>query len=163
MSYFFDLRQEGDDIDAALSSYQREMGTEIEWWSFQRESAANAHPVYGESYAGGSARWGPAERIPVLWAQVFEGPEENADGFYTSDRLRVAMSAEMARRFGLVDLELDRAENKDRIVYKRTVFDVRSIRTLGHLGERDITVIVDAVKVDADELVNNPDFVQYAD
>lgn len=164
---FFSTRAEQRRMDRDLEQFQQVYGTEVDWYFLLRVGQGTImNDTYDEGDVfGGKAFDGP-RRVPVLAAQARQG-QENADdqGFATFDRVTLKLSYEQARRAGL---ELDLIANReahlhDRFVWRRRVFDVEGIQTAGHFDPtaRDVTILVNAVQLRNDELIDSPEFQPY--
>jgi hypothetical protein len=164
---FFSVRAEQRRMDRDLEQYQQVYGTEVAWYFLLAVGAGTImNDIYDEGeVTGGKAYDGP-HRVPVLAAQVRQGQDEADDqGLATWDQVTLKLSFEQARRAGLeVDLIANREQHiHDRFVWRRRVFDVTGIQTAGHFDQtsRDVTIVVNAVQVRSDEIIDSPIFQEY--
>lgn len=162
----FDQRYELDGIfDGTQFELQQYEGQTIPWYVFDRESS-RTDPVYdvGTDDAVGGRRWKKPILLPVLTVIRTEGGYANTvEGSYVTDTVHVGVSVRQAERAGLQDLE-DRPDSHlpDRFVWNGTVFSPTRIQERGLLQNRFTVIGIDALEVNPEELVNDPDFMQYA-
>jgi hypothetical protein len=164
---FFPTRYDTKRMDKDMQAYQEQFGVEVEWW-FYAANLSTENPIYAERDIDGGARYVGPRRLPVMSAVRRMGDERaGEEGFFTLDTLEVRMSYEQARRAGLVpepSRDLENEHTKDRIVYEHKVFDVISIISTGQYDptHRYLVVFITANRLRPDELVFDPDFVQYS-
>lgn len=153
---------ETEQIADGLRGYQPAFGDHITYFRFDFEKSQR-HAVYDESVSVGRQFAGPIE-VPVLDVIHAMGAVENIDeGFYTVDSLRVSCGFRQLGRTGLTDSDLRNSGYlRDRIAYDGRLFRVKEMRVLGQIQRADVTVEINAVQLKTDELVNDPQFAQYA-
>lgn len=162
----FDQRYELDSIfDGTEYDLQQYEGQTIPWYVFDRETS-RTDPVYdvGTDDVTGGRRWKKPILLPVLTVIRTEGAANtNQGGLYVSDTVHVGVSVRQAERAGLRALE-DAPDRHlaDRFVWNGTVFSPTRIQERGLLQQRFTVIGIDALEVNPEELVNDPDFRQYA-
>lgn len=161
----FAIRNDVSEIFEGVEERQNEIGTTVLWFLFDKETTANTgHSVYDESQGGSGSDWLEPFWLPVYAAIRTEGPQQMGDtGMYTTDAVRLVVSYRTAQRHGLVDFGLASDDRlNDRFVYDDVVFQVSDIQVRGQIQERDIVIGIQALEVDPNELINEPDFAQWA-
>lgn len=163
MSGRLDWRYELENIREGMDrDLQKEVGQSIPWHVFD-PAATEVDPVYDTGSTAAGRRWKPALLVPVLSAVKIEGNEtQNNRGLYTVDSLRLVLSVDHARQYGLGALVFDPEKHVvDRVIYENKVFDVTEVRTRGMLTADYAVIGVTCNQVKAEELVNDPQFRQY--
>ena len=147
------------------------VGVDIEWFRWQ-EYYLNENftdivdDIYevSSSEPGKGRRWMLPFKMPVLMAQLLRSTNiMNQRGFYVTDTLRLVINAGDALRMlpSLVG-ENPNQHVKDRILYRGQIFSPTRVLPRGHFGYRWAVVTVDCNEVNPEELVNDPQFQQYA-
>jgi hypothetical protein len=147
------------------------VGVDIEWFRWQEYYLQeNFDTVVDEIYEvsssipGEGRRWMLPFKMPTLMAQLLRSTNiMNQRGFYVTDTLRLVLNAGDALRL-LPSLVGDNPNQhvKDRILYRGQVFSPTRVIPRGHFGYRWTVVTVDCNEVNPEELVNDPQFQQYA-
>lgn len=146
------------------------VGVDVDWWRWQDYYLdANYGTVIDEIYdvsssvVGEGRRWMLPVKMPVIMAQLIRSTNVmNARGFYVSDTLRLVMNVGEVSRM-LPDLLSNPNQHiKDRIVYRGEVFVPTRVIPRGAFGYRYSVVTVDCNQVNPEELVNDPQFQNYA-
>lgn len=121
------------------------------------------HPVYDEAILAGRVFLGPIE-LPVLDVTHRMGEVELADGgFYTNDIVQANCAFRQLARTGLTNTDLRTSSYlRDRFAYDGKLFRVLEMRILGQLQRSDIVIEINATQLKLDEIVNDPQFAQYA-
>lgn len=169
----FPIKQEIASIHEGLTGYQGEVGTKVLWFAFDRVGSqpnpgTAGDDIYDDVYDEGSQtdalEWSDPIPVPVLSAVRYEGPRQVHDtGFYTTDRLHLSIDLRQARQTGLSNIDLRSVERMhDRLVYDNVVFRIMDIQIRGQLEDEDVVIGIDAIEVDPSELVNAPDFTNWA-
>ena len=182
MSRRFQVKDEASSIHEGLQKFGHEVGTTVLWYAFDREESAPEEgvdgPAVGDSIyddvydessvtpggGGATLQWKDPWIVNVLSAVRYEGAEQpNDTGFYTTDRLHLAIDRISAEQQGLLTVDL-RSNDRlhDRVVYDNVVFGVTDIQVRGQLEDHDLVIGVDLAEVDPSELVNEPDFLNWA-
>lgn len=166
MGQIFDPRFEQDSIDSGIEQQQQETGVIIQWWFWDPEGTG-VDPIYDEpSLTGGRKYTGPFP-MPVLTVTRVEGAmQDTGEGAYTVDSLNLTMGYRQAAAAGLLP-EADQTNQhlKDRFVYDNEVWTPSSIvsrNLLGGGGTRSL-IHVTATQVRDDEMVDDPQFLKYAE
>jgi hypothetical protein len=103
-------------------------------------------------------------KLPAFMARIVRGGNMMNDrGFYVVDSLTLSVSAGDMQKF-LPDILRNEPNQfiKDRILYRGQVFTPTRILPQGHVGYDWTVVSIEAAEVNAEELVNDPQFQQYA-
>jgi hypothetical protein len=147
------------------------VGVSVEWFRWQEyyleENYDNiVDSVYdvSSSTPGQGRRWMLPFKMPTLMAQLIRSTNiMNERGFYITDTLRLVISGGDAVRMlpSLVGVEPNQ-HIRDRILYKGQIFTPTRIVPRGHFGYRWAVITVDCNEVNPEELVNDPQFQQYA-
>jgi len=148
----------------------RPIGTDVDWWqweetSFQTTYRAVVDDIYDVSSAvyGGGRRWSLPFKMPVLMAQLIRSTNVmNERGFYVTDTLRLVLNAGDAERLLPTLLSNSTMHIKDRVVYRGEVFVPTRVLPRGSFANRWAVVTIDCNQMNADELVNDPQFQIYA-
>lgn len=101
--------------------------------------------------------------MPVVMAEFVRGGNlMNTRGFYTTDTLRLVINAGDAQR--LLPNLLNNPGNsiKDRVVYRNQVFVPTRVLPRGSFAYNWAVVTIECNQVNAEELVNDPQFLKYA-
>jgi len=147
------------------------VGVDVHWFRWQEyylEQNKNTimDDIYdvSSSVPGQGRRWMLPFRLPVVLAQLNRGGNVmNERGFYAVDTLRLVINAGDAERM-LPDMLTEEPNRfiKDRILYRGQIFTPTRVNPRGAFGYRWAVVTVDCTEVNAEELVNDPQFKQYA-
>jgi hypothetical protein len=146
-------------IDGIDIDLQKFVGQTIDWWRWDPE-ATEVDPVYD---VGGRV-WKEPLKIPTVMAIIIQGAvRQNDRGYYNTDTLRVTINIKDVDE-QLTDM-LSGALNDyllDRIVYRDEVFVPTKIYPRGIVGTNYTMLTFDADQVNSEQLVNDPQFLQYA-
>ena len=162
----FELNAIGDGITADSTN---PAGTKAEWWAFN-SAASTKDPIYDVEPVGGGRVWTGPVMLNIIRATISQGNGSvNERGFYNTDTLHItlniddlkAASPDLFNERGVVKASIDLA-NKYRLVWKDQVY--RPIRTQQHgqVAERHTIISLDLQQVMPDELVNDSQFLAYA-
>jgi hypothetical protein len=142
------------------------VGTTVKWWTWDPTAlAANygtwVDPIYDVSSQEGNQgrRWNDPFDLPVIMAQQIRSTNVmNERGFYVTDTLRLVVAVDDLNRLipDIVDNPTDHI--KDRVVFQRKVFVPTRVLPRGRYKERYAVVTIDCNQVNAEELVNDPQF-----
>jgi hypothetical protein len=146
------------------------VGTTIDWWKWQEDYfAANYSTIVDDIYdvsssiPGQGRHWHPKMVMPVLMAQLIRSTNVmNERGYYVSDTLRIVMNVGDVQRLIPDLLTNPNGHIKDRIVYRGEVFVPTRVIPRGAFGYRYAVVTLDCNQVNAEELINDPQFQSYA-
>lgn len=161
----FSVDYETSEIYRGLRDWQRWTGDKINYFRFIYEQS-NVDPVYGEATPpNGKIYFGP-NLVPALHVIHVEGNNEERDeGFYYNDTAHVTMSFDQINRLGLGQEDITtQTQNylKDRFEYRGKIYRVTNVQILGQIQRKPIVITLDGTQVRSDELVNDPQFAQYA-
>lgn len=146
------------------------VGTQVDWWTWDPDALAADYanwvdPIYDVSNQedGKGRRWNDPFKLPVIMAQILRGTNVmNERGFYVVDTLRLIISVADLNRL-LPDI-VDNPSNhiKDRVVFQEEVFVPTRVLPRGRYADRYSVVTIDCNMVNAEELVNDSQFQNYA-
>jgi hypothetical protein len=163
----FDVNYETNEIEDALRGRVDEVGDYFDYYRFDLADT-DIDPVFDEAVATGKIYKGPF-RWPAYHVTHLNGPNENTDaGFYINDSLHITGTVRALEKLGMHQLDVDtRNYLRDRIVYppnKETskVYRVTNIQVMGQIVERHTILGIDATEVKGDELVDDPQFIRWA-
>jgi hypothetical protein len=146
------------------------VGTEVSWFRWQNYYLEENYTdivddIYDVSSSGSTKgrRWMLPFDFPVVMAQLIRSANVmNERGFYVSDTLRLVLNVGEVQRL-LPSLLSDPSNHiKDRIVYRDQVFVPTRVLPRGAFGTRFAVVTIDCNEMNAEELVNDPQFQKYA-
>jgi len=168
----FDINHEAESMYEAMAEELGEkVGIDVDWfrwqdWYLQDADNNVVDDIYDVSSAvsGGGRRWMAPFKLRTVMAQITRGGSiPNERGFYTTDTLRLVINADDIRR-KLPEILRNEPNQfiKDRILYRGQVFTPSRINPRGHFGFRWAVVTIDCNEVNAEELVNDPQFLKYA-
>jgi hypothetical protein len=160
----FDPVFETDHIGVGVEQdLQNPVGQHVDWYRFDSASST-VDPTYDTGdYEGGGRRWEKPFSIHVVLATISQGPQyQNDRGFYTTDTLTLVINAiEMYEHFPRMSAFPDEYL-LDRIVYRGKLFSPNLIYPKGHIKEHLVVARVDAEEVKPEEVVNDPQFQDFA-
>lgn len=153
---------ETDTIFQAMSGWQ---GVDGDWVAYYRfdEARSMMDDVYDEPTASGLV-WKKPVRVEVLHVTDTRGSNEYGDrGFYSARGIDVRVMFDKFIQAGMSKLDIA-TENylKDRMVYDNKVFRVQSIAVEGQMQERDVICGITGTELNADELVFDSAFSDWA-
>lgn len=171
----FNIQHErGAIISGTTKEIVRTVGYEIEWWLYDQE-LSQVDPVYDVGSNLGGRRWDGPHHIPVVNAAMFQGVTVQSErGFYNTDVLRVTINMDIIDGSSLsggesrIIPELSNLPNnpdaylRDRIVFRNQVFTVKQIFPKGIITDDYTLFTIDCNQVNPEELINDPQFQQYA-
>lgn len=160
----FDHRYElGAIFEGMQRDLQQFIGQQIPWYRFDAENSVQ-DPIYDVGNETGGRRFQRPFILPVIGADLEEGVEVNSgQGSYTTDIAHLVVSYDAAHKAGIRDAAKNwRLYLGDRFVYNDTVFQVRNIQVRGPVRDKYEVLGIDGWQVNAEELVNDPDFAKYA-
>lgn len=149
------------------------VGGMVDWWEWNQEYIENnysdvvddIYDVSVTSPVGSGRRWKASRQVEVLASQfVTGGNSMNTRGFYTTDTLRLIISQdELLTKFpGFMSINDPSDHIRDHIVFKGQVYRPTIVMPRGHFASRWAVVTVQCNQVNPEELVNDPQFQQYA-
>ena len=146
------------------------VGSIVDWWVWDAHYMAT-HPtdVYDDVYdvssqtPGKGRRWKDAFEVPVVLAQQIRGTNIlNERGFYTTDTLRLVLAIPDVERLLPAMLDNPNVHIKDRVVFQGEVFVPTRVLPRGRYADNYAVITLDCNQVNPEELVNDPQFQQYA-
>ena len=148
-------------------------GVVVDWWEWNMAYIeGNYSDVVDEVYdvslsapAGSGRRWKPPVSVQVIAAQfVAGGTTMNTRGFYTTDTLRLIVGMDELEAVFPGFMATDDPSNhiRDHIVFKGQVYRPTVVMPRGHFAQRWALVTIQCNQVNPEELVNDPQFQQYA-
>lgn len=162
----FDLDSMGDGITADLTN---PAGTTAEWWKFDQVNSTK-DPVYDVEPLGTGRIWRGPFVIQLVRASITQGATPVTDrGFYNADSLHITLnvddlinvSPELFNDRGLVKASVD-ITNRYRLVWKGQVYRPVKTQQSGQVANRHTIIAIDLIQLMPDELVNDFQFLQYA-
>lgn len=146
------------------------VGTKVDWWVWdQAYLDANPTDVYDDIYDtsnqedGKGRRWKEPFEMPVIMAQQLRGTNiMNERGFYVVDTLRLVTSVADVNRLLPAMIGDPSIHIKDRVVFQNAVFVPTRVLPRGRYKDNYAVVTIDCNLVNAEELVNDPQFQAYA-
>lgn len=165
----FDSDFESDSIASGIDAdLTNPAGTTAQWWTYDT-AASVKDPLYDVEPIGAGRVWKGPFTIKVIRSSITQGVVNvNDRGFYNADTLHLTLnvddlmevSPDLFKDRGIVG-ELDQVD-RYRVVWRNEVY--RPIRTqqAGLVAERHTLVLVDLRQVMPDELVNDAQFLTYA-
>ena len=153
------------------------VGTFVDWWIFDSVNTV-VDPIYdvGSSVIGGGRKWLTPFTIPVVNARLEQGATVQSDrGFYNTDILTVTINIDVIenhlnfyggnatnrRELSTVEINPD-AYLRDRIVFRNEVFSPTRVSPQGIIKNKYTLLQVSCEQVNAEELVNDSQFLSYA-
>lgn len=146
------------------------IGVEVDWLRWQEyylddnyaTIVDDIYDVSSQNTAEGR-RWMLPFKMPVIMAQFVRGTNiMNERGFYVADTLRLVINAGDIERLLPTVLTDSNQHIRDRIIYRGEVFIPTRVLPRGHFGYRWAVVTIDCNQVNPEELVNDPQFTNYA-
>ena len=146
------------------------VGTTVEWWQWDYDFISNhpeevIDPIYDVSSetTGYGRRWVTPVTLPVIMAQQLRGTNiMNERGFYVVDTLRLVVSVADLNRILPNIVTNPNYHIKDRVVFQKEVFVPTRVLPRGRYSNFYSVVTIDLNLVNGEELVNDPQFQEYA-
>jgi hypothetical protein len=163
----FDADFETDDILVGVDTdLKNPVGTKALWYVYDPTTSV-IDPIYdvGQDISGsvGGKRWlGPYE-LPVVRAVIQQGQARNSQGgYYNADMLHMTLNIEDVNNIAPNVIANPDFQNRGRIVWKDQVYRPFGVQQRGIVAERFTLLVIDCQQVMPDEMVNDPQFQQYA-
>ena len=159
----FDADFETNEILAGIATdLQRPVGTFAKWWVFD-PAASQMDDLYNVGSVDVGRRWKGPYNLPVIKARVKQGGIPQSDsGFYGADSLHLLLDAEEIERIAPNVLNNPDIQNRGRIEWKGQLYRSWFVQQAGIVSERFTLVIVECMQMMPEEIVNDPQFAQYA-
>lgn len=146
------------------------VGSIVDWWIWDAAYlAATPTDVIDDIYdtssqvVGKGRRWKDSFELPVIMAQQLRGTNVmNERGYYTTDTLRLVISVSDVERLLPAMLDNPNIHIKDRIVFQGEVFVPTRVLPRGRYANNYAVVTIDCNQLNPEELVNDPQFQQFA-
>jgi hypothetical protein len=146
------------------------VGTEVDWWVWDPAALAADYntwvdPIYSTSNEtpGQGRRWNSPIKLPVIMGQQLRGTNVlNERGWYVTDTLRLVISVADVNRILPSLLTDPNQQIKDRVVFQDEVFVPTRVLPRGRYSNFYSVVTIDCNQVNPEELVNDPQFQNYA-
>jgi hypothetical protein len=153
---------ETDQIFEGMRGWQSIDGDWVNYYRFD-EAQSEIHPIYDEP-TGDGLKWIAPVRVEALHVTHVEGGNEDSDrGFYYNDDLDVVVPFDLFIQAGMEMADINTGNYlKDRIVYDRKVFRIKTIAIRGQMQQRDIIVGITGTQLKPDELVWDTQFADWA-
>lgn len=166
----FDSDFESDLISEGISAdLTAPIGTSAEWWKFDGTNST-VDPIYDVEPIGVGRVWTGPSTLSVVRATITQGTNAlNDRGFYNTDVLHLTLniddmrdvSSELFNDRGLIKTTIDLA-NKYRVVFKGQVYRPIKTQPAGLVANRHTLIVMDLTQLAPDELVNDAQFLDYA-
>jgi hypothetical protein len=166
--------ERGSIIRGTTKEIVRTVGYELEWWLYD-PVATVVDPIYDVGSNTGGRRWKGPYHIPVINATLTQGMTvPNDRGFYNTDVLTVTVNMDISEGSHLSTSDSitipelrslptnPDAFLRDRVVFKNEVFTPRQILPKGIITNDYTLFGIVLHQVNAEELVNDPQFAEYA-
>jgi hypothetical protein len=164
-------------ISGITKEVVRMVGNDIDWWFYDPTNTV-IDTIYdvGASTYGGGLQWIGPIRVPTVNATIDQGPSvQNERGFYNTDQLTITLNMDVIYKGTdlkgsksatipqLSQIEIN-PDNylRDRIVYRNEVFTPTQVFPRGLLTQEYTLITIQCEQVNAEELVNDPQFQTYA-
>ena len=166
----FDSDFESDQISEGITAdLTNTVGTVAEWWTFDSANSTK-DAIYDVEPIGSGRVWIGPKTLSVVRATVTEGSSMlNTRGLYNADTLHLtlniddvyAVSPSLFYDRGLVKTTIDSIDTY-RIVFKNQVYRPVKTQPAGLVANRHTLVIIELTQLAPDELVNDSQFLTYA-
>ena len=173
----FNINHErGSIISGTTKEVVRTVGYDLEWWLY-RPDLSLVDPIYdvGSSGTDGGRRWDGPHLISVINATLTQGVTMQSErGFYNTDVLSITINMDVIDGSSLSGGESlpipelrylpsnPDAYLRDRVVFKDQVFTPKRVLPKGIITNDYTLFDIDCYQVNPEELVNDPQFQQYA-
>jgi hypothetical protein len=166
--------ERGSIITGTTKEIVRTVGNVIEWWLYDQPSSV-VDPIYDVGANTGGRRWTGPYKLPVINASIVHGVSmHDQRGFYNTDVLRITMNMDIIDGSGLAGGEKLTVPElrflptnpdsfmRDRVVFRKQVFQIKQVQPRGILTNDYTLFSMDLTQVNSEELVNDPQFSEYA-
>lgn len=157
----YDVRDHFAQTNEAITTFQREVGTQLLWWEYDRTDS-HMDDLYDEGSVEGQRRWYPPKLIPVYSViRVDRTERPGAEGFYDANTMHFSGLIEQWEKAGLTDPHDSQRHLFDRVKFGDAIYEIRVYQVHARLQLYETTVGVDSTQVNPEEMVNDPDFSAY--
>jgi hypothetical protein len=159
----FDAEFETNDILTGINAdLQRPVGSMTKWWVYD-PSNTTVDPIYDTGASTGGRMWRGPYDLPVIRAVIGQGRvDQNERGYYNWDNLHLTVNGYDLEKIAPGVLNNPDLQARGRILWKGEIFRPVSVQQRGIIAERFVLVSLDLVQVMPEEMVNDPQFQQYA-
>lgn len=165
--------------DSFISGTTKELvntvGNVIDWW-FYDPVTSEVDPIYDVGANEGGRRWVGPIKVPVINTTISQGVTIQSDrGFYNTDVLSITINIDLiedhrntfgksADTYPNLTMMEDNPDKylRDRIVFRNEVWTPTRIMPLGLVTDKFTVLHVECNQVNAEELINDPQFEHYA-
>jgi len=158
---------EAKSISAAIDvDLQRPAGTNALWYIYDQINT-QVDPIYdvGDNIpvAGGRLWKGPFT-IPIVKAVISQGNTKVSEsGFYNADTLRLTINSKYIEAIAPGTMMNPDDHNRSRVVWKNEVYRPYNVQQKGIINEGFVLLSVDCQQVMPEEMVNDPQFLDFSD
>jgi hypothetical protein len=163
----FDADFETNEILSGMNADLRNpVGTHALWYIYDKNDTV-VDPIYDVAFApsrhAGGREWSGPYTIQVVRAVIKQGDSGISQaGFYNSDTLHLTLNSDDIEAISPGTMANPDFQDRSRIIWKGEVWRPYNAQQLGIIGERYTLLSVDCKQVMPDEMVNDPQFEQYA-
>lgn len=142
------------------------VGTSVDWWIFNLDTTA-VDPIYdtGDNYplyTDGKQYIGPFT-VPVIKAVITQGQTKTSQqGFYNADILHLTLNYKDAEALIPGIMQNPDDLGRDRVVWKGEVWRPYQAQQKGIIEDTWSLLTIELTQVMPEELVNDPQFLNYA-
>jgi hypothetical protein len=167
----FKIDFESASMDEGIVDELRDpVGTTVDWWLWdanytEQNPTLVFDPIYNTSNEeeGKGRRWVEPFKMPVIMAQQLRGTNvENERGFYVTDTLRLVIAVDDINRLLPAMVSDPNAHIRDRVVFQDEVFVPTRVLPRGRYKDRYSVITIDCNQINPEQLVNDPQFQEYA-
>lgn len=166
----FDADFEQDRVSEGITADRTNpTGLIAQWWTFNSVSSLK-DPIYDVEPVGTGRVWTGPKNLPVIMTTIAQGASAlNDRGFYNVNTMHLTVNVDdlmdvapdLFDDKGLVKSSIDLV-NKYRIVIKNEVYRPNKTQPAGLVGNRYTLILMDCTQLAPDELVNDVQFLTYA-
>lgn len=148
--------------DGAIADLQNPAGTTADWYIFDPVNSVE-DPVYDVGAAIGGRRWLGPFALPITRAVIQQGEIDMSErGFYAGNLLHLTLDYEQVNAIMPNVVGNPHLEGRGRIIWLGQVWRPHLVQQRGIVKDRYSFLVVDCIQVKAEEMVNDPQFQQYA-
>ena len=160
--------EHGSINEGVVDELRDPVGTDVDWWVWD-SSKVDEETWFDDTYdvsssiLGNGRTWNEPINLPVIMAQALRGTNVmNERGFYIVDTLRLVVAEQDLLRLLPDVLQNPASHIKDRIVKFGEVFVPTRVLPRGRYADQYAVVTIDLNRVNPEEMVNDPQFQDYA-
>jgi hypothetical protein len=159
----FDADFETDAIlDGMDWDLRNPVGTTAEWYVFDPQNSEK-DPIYDTSSSTGQRVWLGPYKIPVVRAIIKQGQVSQSErGLYNTDTLHLTLNARDVEEVHPGVIQNPDLQNRGRIVWRNQVYRPFGVQERGIIAERFTLIVVDCIQIASEEMINDPQFLQFA-